>query len=172
MPAAPEIEIREAAAGERPIVERLLQLYSHDFSGFAGVGSVHGRVDAEGWFPYPWLDLYWTEEGRQALLLRVNGDLAGFVLLNRWSPSGEPVDRAIAEFFVMRKYRRAGIGTQVAHRILRAEPGLWEIAVADYNGPALAFWRRAIGGLGLADVQERRGDGKRWSGPIFRFRIA
>ena len=172
MPTLPEIEVRAAATAERPIVERLLQLYIYDFLELAGIGSPHGRVDAEERFAYPRLDLYWSEEGRQAFLLRVDGELAGFVLLNRWSPSGEVVDRSIAEFFVMRKYRRGGIGTRMAHRVLRAQPGIWEIAVAGYNVPALAFWRRAIADLGLAEVEERRGDGKRWSGPIFRFRIA
>jgi predicted acetyltransferase len=171
MPAALDIEIRAAAVAERPIVERLLQLYCYDFSEFAGLGSGHGRVDAGGRFAYPRLDLYWSEEGREALLLRVGSDLAGFVFINRWSPSGEPVDHAIAEFFVMRKYRRAGIGAEMARRIVQARPGIWEIAVAAYNTPALAFWRRAIAGLGLAEIEERSGDGKRWSGPIFRFRI-
>jgi len=167
----PVIELRAASIAERPIVERLLQLYCHDFSEFAGIESAQGRVDAEGRFAYPWIDLYWSEAGREALLHRVNGDLAGFVLLNRWSATGEPVDRAIAEFFVMRKYRRAGIGMQVAHRVLRDRPGRWEIPVAAYNAPALAFWRRTVGSLGAAEIEERTGDGERWSGPIFRLRI-
>jgi predicted acetyltransferase len=171
MAAAPEIEIREAARGERPIVERLLQLYTYDFSEFAGSSSLHNRVGPDGRFPYPWLDLYWTEEGREPFLLRVDGDLAGFVFLNRWSASGKPVDRSIAEFFVMRKYRREGIGTRMAHGVLRDRPGRWEIPVARYNAPALAFWQRVVHGLDPADLEEISGDGERWSGPIFRFRV-
>ena len=168
---APASEIRAAPIAERPILVRLLQLYCHDFSEFAGIESARGRVDAEGRFSYPGLDAYWSEADREALLHRVNGDLAGFVLLNRRSASGEPVDRAIAEFFVLRKYRRAGIGLHVAHRVLRDRPGRWEIPVAAYNAPALAFWSRTVGSLGAAELEERAGDGERWSGPIFRFRI-
>ncbi len=171
MPAASEIEIRAAARGERPIVERLLQLYIYDFSEFAGGSSLHNRVDAEGRFSYPSLDLYWSEEGREPFLLRVDSDLAGFVFLKRWSASGKPVDRSIAEFFVMRKYRREGVGTRMAHRILRERPGRWEIPVARYNAPALAFWERVVRGLGPAELEELNSDGGRWSGPIFRFRV-
>ena len=171
MSSVPGIEIREATPAERPIVERLLQFYMHDFSEFAPVDAPHGRLDGEGRFTYPWLDLYWTEEGRQIMLLRVDGDLAGFVFLNGWSPSGKSVDRSIAEFFVMRKYRRAGIGTRMAHGILRSRPGRWEIPVARYNAPALAFWQRVVRSLDPADLEELDGAGERWSGPIFRFRV-
>ena len=43
--------------------------------------------------------------------VRADGHTAGFVLVNRWSALDQPLDYAVAEFFVLRKYRRAGVGT-------------------------------------------------------------
>src|SRR5260221_3470726 len=86
-----------------------MQLYLHDFSEFAAIDSAHGDVDPEGRFANIWLDSYWQEAGRIPLLIRANDCLAGFALLNRWSALGWPVDHAMAEFFVLRKYRRARV---------------------------------------------------------------
>jgi predicted acetyltransferase len=50
----------------------------------------------------------------------------------------------MAEFFVIRGYRRRGFGTQVTHELWRRFPGLWEIRVMRSNVPAYQFWARAI----------------------------
>jgi hypothetical protein len=70
---------------------------------------------------------------------------------------------------VLRKYRRARVGTRAASIIFRRYPGLWEVAVAWYNPPALVFWRRVIQAGRFRSVEELGGDGKRWSGPVLRF---
>lgn len=165
------VDIEPAGPGEKEIVTRLMQLYLHDFSEFAPAGSLHGEIDGSGRFAYLGLASYWEAPRREALLLRASGRLAGFVLVNDWSPSGQPVDCAIAEFFVVRKYRRHGVGTEAARRVITDRPGRWEIAVADYNGPALAFWPKALlqTNVGLVDIIE--GAHGRWSGPIYRLNV-
>jgi hypothetical protein len=50
----------------------------------------------------------------------------------------------MAEFFVIRGYRRRGFGTQVAHELWRRFPGRWEIRVMQLNVTAHRFWARAI----------------------------
>jgi hypothetical protein len=92
----------------------LLQLYKYDFSEFAPIGSPYGEVDEEGLFAYPGLESYWQDSGRIPLLIRADDHLAGFALVNQWSALGLPLDHAVAEFFVMRKYRRARVGTRAA----------------------------------------------------------
>jgi predicted acetyltransferase len=162
------LDILAAKLPDKPIVARLVQFYLHDFSEFAAIGSPYGDTDAQGAFKMENFDTYWSEPGRIALLLRVEGQLAGFALINQWSPSGEGVDHSIAEFFVMRKYRRLGIGRRAAQEILRRYPGIWEINVAHYNAPAQEFWRRALADVPGYAVQALQGDGKRWTGPIHR----
>ena len=159
------VTVVEAAAAQQPVFERLLQLYKYDFSEFAPIGSPYGEVDAEGRFAYPGLESYWQESGRIPLLIRADDRLAGFALLNQWSALELPLDHAVAEFFVLRKYRRALVGTRAALLIFRQ----WEVGVAWYNPPALAFWRSVAEEAAPVKVEEVAGDGKRWAGPVLRF---
>lgn len=162
------LTIDRATLDEKPVVERLLQLYLHDFSAFAASDGPHGDVEADGRFAYPQLESYWMASDRVPLLIRRAGALAGFALVNGHAPSGARVDHAMAEFFILRKYRRGGLGTRAAREIIHARPGIWEIGVAAYNAPAIAFWRAALDDLDGWDRRELTGDGVRWRGPVFR----
>ena len=50
----------------------------------------------------------------------------------------------MAEFFVMRKYRRAGLGRRAAAEIFPLFPGEWTVRQQRGNAPATSFWRTAI----------------------------
>ena len=129
----PQIDVIPAVPGDRGVLERLLELYSYDFSEIVG-----RDVDAAGVYGYRHLDLYWTEPGRAPFLIRVDGHWAGFALVR----SGEPHD--MAEFFVMRKYRHGGIGRTAAANVIGRFPGRWQIRQVPANQPAIAFWRTVI----------------------------
>ncbi|HEY5290381.1 MAG TPA: acetyltransferase, partial [Caulobacteraceae bacterium] len=102
---------------------------------------------------------------------RAGGALAGFALVNDNSHSGLPVDRNVAEFFIVRKHRRGGVGTAAARAVFALYPGQWEAAVARRNLPALAFWRTAVSGCPkLIDLEELDVRSNDWDGPILRFR--
>ncbi|MEO7026077.1 MAG: GNAT family N-acetyltransferase [Caulobacteraceae bacterium] len=158
-----------ATVEERPILENLTQLYIHDFSEH-WAGSKRGELDDAGRFdPYP-LDSYWREDGRMPLLVRVNGKLAGFALVNRWSPSGQGVDRNMAEFFIVRKHRRAGVGAAAAGAIFERYPGSWETAVTRRNIGAHAFWNKVIRDHPRTrDIDARDSRSELWDGLVFRF---
>jgi predicted acetyltransferase len=162
------VKVSPAPASERPVVARLMQLYQHDFSEFAQADQSWGDVDDNGLFSYTYLDSYWVETRRKPFLFRANGKLAGFALINDWSYSERHADCSMAEFFVMRKYRRCGVGRYAASQIIRSHPGVWEIGIAHYNLPAMAFWRSAVACLTSHNVEELTGNGTRWSGPILR----
>jgi hypothetical protein len=97
------IPLRES---DSHIITNLMQLYKYDFSVFAEVGSQYGEVGRDGRFTYEGLESYWREEGRLALRVEADERLAGFVLVDRWSALNRLLDHAVAEFFVLRKYRR------------------------------------------------------------------
>lgn len=90
-------------------------------------------------------------------------------MLNQWSALDLPLDRAMAEFFVLRKYRRARVGTRGALLLFHRYPGRWEVPVAGYNRPALLFWRRTTRLAAAGKAEEYVGDGERWSGTVLRF---
>jgi predicted acetyltransferase len=50
----------------------------------------------------------------------------------------------IAEFFIMRKYKKQGFGTEVAQRIWSQFKGRWQVRVLVENEVACKFWLQAI----------------------------
>jgi predicted acetyltransferase len=165
-----QVTLEIATAGQKPVLENLFQLYAHDFSE-QWVGRADGELQEDGRFaPYSHLDSYWTEPDRTPYLIRTDGHLAGFALINRFSHSGLPLDFAVAEFFVVRKHRRGGVGFAAATEIMRARPGLWELAVARKNTAALPFWREVAAAIAGPSVEEIDRDDGLWNGPILRFR--
>ncbi len=152
-------------------LEALFQLYTHDFSE-QWAGSDRGELQDDGRFaPYPGLESYWTEPDRQAFLIRADGALAGFVLLNAQAHSGLPLDHAVAEFFVVRKHRRGGVGRRAALAAFQGRSGQWELAVARKNAGALAFWRRVVGEVAAGPI-ELLDTTAGWNGAILRFVVA
>lgn len=150
----------------------MFQLYVHDFSEH-WAGEARGELQGDGRFEdYPYLDRYWTEPARSAWFIRVDGRLAGFALLSASSHSGEPADYDMAEFFVVRKHRRGGVGFAAASQLITPRKGQWEIAIVRANVSALAFWRRVAAEMAAGDVDERWLDDARWNGAILRFEAA
>jgi predicted acetyltransferase len=134
------IGVVPAASEQQSILANLLELYAHDFSEFHNI-----KLRADGRFGYNQLPLYWSEPGRYPFLVRVDGELAGLVLVKKGSErSGAREAWDMAEFFVARAYRRRGIGFAVAHQVWSRFPGAWEVWVMHSNKAAYHFWERAI----------------------------
>jgi predicted acetyltransferase len=126
-------------------MRNLMHLYLYDFSEMDGAD-----VNARGLFEDEYLDRYWIEPGRHPFLVRVDGQLAGFALVrvgSHYLADDDPrtsATRCIAEFCVLRKYRRRGIGERVAVMLFDLFPGRWEVAEIAQNTNAQAFWRKVI----------------------------
>jgi len=134
------VELAAATADEKPILANLIELYAYDFSEISEL-----QLDSNGRFGYARLPLYWQESNRYPFLIRVNGNLAGFVFVRKGSEvSGDENVWDLTEFFIVRGYRRRHVGTSVAHEVWRKFPGLWEVRVAEKNKVAQDFWDRAI----------------------------
>ena len=163
------VSVTDALWTEAPIIQNLMQLYTHDFSEFWG-GTERGDLNAEGLFDsYP-LDAYWSRPNWSAFLIRCRGTLAGFSLLNDQTHSGLAANRNMAEFFVVRKHRGRGVAQFAAEILYSLHPGLWEVAVTRKNVRARQFWRKPMLHSGRAsNVQELELQNAQWNGPIFRF---
>ena len=160
-----QIALLPAAAREKPVLTNLMQLYLYDFSEVNGAD-----VDEVGCFSYPYLDLYWTTPGYDPFLIRVDDRLAGFALINLHSRLHDVFDgHAIAEFFVMRKYRRLGIGRAAAMQLFDRFPGRWEVASFATNVPAQAFWRSTVDTYTDGRYHEVWLQNAKWRGPVQTF---
>lgn len=159
------IEVLPATPDEQSILANLLELYAHDFSDFLDL-----ELGPDGRYDYKDLLLYWCEPGRHPFLVRVDGQLAGLALVKSGSPlRGAEAAWDLAEFFVVGRYRRRGIGTAVAHQLWRRFPGLWQVRVMELNVRAHRFWECAIlefVGEAVHPVRIETG-GKSWR--IFQF---
>ncbi|MFP5225879.1 MAG: GNAT family N-acetyltransferase, partial [Actinomycetota bacterium] len=78
---------------------------------------------------------------------------------------------SIAEFFVMRKYRRSGLGTGIAEHIFKLFPGKWEVHQTVANTGAQAFWREVVGRVSDGAYEEVDGGDAR-PGPTQLFEVA
>jgi predicted acetyltransferase len=143
-----KIDIVPAATADFATVRNLFQLYAYDMSEFAGF-----VVGGEGLFaPSQSLWNYWNgEAGTGALhwpaewrglpfLVHADGNLAGFALVKQLASAAFDM----GEFFVLRKYRRTGLGSHVARAMFDRFPGYWEIRQMPPNLAAQAFWRRLV----------------------------
>ena len=75
----------------------------------------------------------------------------------------------MAEFFVMRKYRRQGVGRTAACAVFDRFTGAWEIRQRQDNLDATAFWRRTIAGYTGGQYREVQWNDGTWTGPVQLF---
>lgn len=154
---AMHVELVPIPEGQQAVFLRLWELYLYDFSEMD-----HGDVGEDGCFGgAKGLGEYWRDPRRHPYFVRVDGKLAGFVLVHRHGRLvDDPAVTRMAEFFVMRKYRRRGVGERVACRTFELFPGRWEVWEIERNVGAQAFWRRVIGRYTGSRFEERVIDGR------------
>jgi predicted acetyltransferase len=75
----------------------------------------------------------------------------------------------MAEFFVLRRYRRQGVGERAARAAFGRFPGPWEVRERAGNDAAIAFWRRVIHRHTAGRFQEVTWAGDLWQGPVQSF---
>jgi predicted acetyltransferase len=138
---SPNVRLLPVAQDQASILGNLLELYCHDLSVYFPV-----RVGIDGRFAYRQLPLYFCgDPSRFAYFTFVDDRLAGFALATRGSPATQaPEHLDVAEFFVLRSFRRQAIGERAAVLLWNELPGHWVVRVASINLPALTFWRRTI----------------------------
>jgi len=159
------VEIRDVPIEQKHVLRQLMQMYLYDFSEIDG-----SEVNKSGEFPYRWLDHYWMESGRSPFLVYSDGHIADFALVRTISTASRGPDiRSVAEFFIMRKYRRIGVGRKMAFHIFDRFRGAWEVRQTRTNLAAQAFWRAVIGEYTDGDFEETDMDDESWRGPVQTF---
>lgn len=149
--------LKKATENRRDVLYRLLQ-----YSLFEESLTDLNEMNDDALFNYPWFDAYFSEPEREAYFIydRESDKLLGFAMINTYLMQSETGHR-IAEFMVLPKYRRKGIGTQAAAACFSLHPGLWEVRPALGSRQAYSFWQKAI--------QSYTGGRYTWRDQVFLF---
>lgn len=136
------VTIVPATIEDCPVVQNMWLYYIYDMGRECGFN--------EGWecptdisFKPDDLTPYFTEPTKKAYLIKVNNQIAGFILLNKIGTLPQ-TEWNMGEFYIVGKFQGKGIGRNAAHQIWDKHPGLWEVSVIPENKSAHAFWRSTI----------------------------
>ena len=135
-----KIELIEVPESQKSVLRNMLELYEYDMSVYTDE-----ELNDCGLYGYKYFDYYWNEEKRFPYFIKCENVLCGFVLVNDYcyTLKGEEA-MSIAEFFIMNKYRRFGIGRKIARQIFDLFPGKWEVNQVPGNDISYVFWEKVI----------------------------
>jgi len=134
------IVLRPIQTEDKETLRNLWEKYDYDFSRVD-----NNDVDELGLFECKDFDYYWTKESKWGYFITVDGKLAGFVMLtNIPIIEGAETDFTLGEFFVMRKYRRLGVGRNVVFQVLDKHKGRLQLVRHPNNAAAVFFWDNVI----------------------------
>jgi len=161
------MQLEPISVDQKSVFIQLMNLYSYDFTEFEDVD-----INEHGYFNYPYTDHLWTEDSRHPFFIRVDGKLAGFIIVkdNRSQCFNYIDDKNahhINEFFVMKKYRRSGVGRFAAKAVFDKFKGKWEVCQMPNNLPARKFWKAVISEYTQNNYQKYGSDKDEWVGFTF-----
>jgi predicted acetyltransferase len=133
-----DIKLVKVEVEDKEILKNLLEKYDYEFSQWD-----NRDVNKLGLYGYNYLDNYWTEDNRWAFFIKVDEKLGGFVMINSYQEA-EETDYSMAEFFVMYKYRRNGVGKYAAIKTFDMFHGKWQLKRHPKNTASVYFWNKVI----------------------------
>lgn len=102
-------------------LENLLEKYTYEFSQYT-----QARVEKDGLFYYCVDDIF-NDKNCYSYFIKVDGELAGFALINNFLEINIPTDKIMYEFFITYPFRRKGIGRQATYQIFKQFCGSWQL---------------------------------------------
>ena len=138
-----ELKIIPTIMSDYPVIQNMARFYVYDLSRYCGFISDDWQIPADGLYESFDFKEYFESVDREAFMLKVGNELAGFVLLNK-SGVDPKTNWNMGEFFVLAKFQGKGLGGRAAAQMFQDHPGLWEVSVIPENQAALLFWRKTI----------------------------
>lgn len=136
-----DFKLEKVNLNEKDILYRLLQ-----YSLFEESISDLNEMNEEAIFEYKWFEKYFSDDSdRIAYFIREEktNKLLGFVMINKYLQKFS-TGHSIAEFMVIPKYRRKGIGRRAAIECFNKYKGNWEVKPSYGNKSAYTFWYNII----------------------------
>ncbi|MFC6299457.1 GNAT family N-acetyltransferase [Pseudomonas spelaei] len=145
MPSSPEttVEMIQTGPEHAELIRNLYQFYAYESSDWE---QEDVEVDGRFYIHEEHLARYWQAPQWSANLLLVDGYIAGFLLIE----SSELPDLnalELADLFILKRYRRKGIGRAIATQVLTSGDANWLVRFYDQDEASQAFWRSVMDGL-------------------------
>lgn len=137
-----KVSLYKATKDDKRTIQNLGRFYVYEMYRYCG-DLPTWKVPANGLFACINLSSYCEKPDRHAFLVKVDDELAGFVLINKIGSTSD-VDWNVGEFFIVSKFQGKGIGEYVAEQIFNQFPGIWETSQIPENTPAIAFWNKVV----------------------------
>jgi predicted acetyltransferase len=132
------LTLEPATLADYPTIQNMARFYVYDRTKYMG-----WECPEDGMFECIDFKHYLTNPNEFGFLIRVDKELAGFVLIDKHILL-EDVDWNMGEFFVLSKFQGTGVAKEVARQIFKLFPGKWSVAVMPENTKAVNFWRSII----------------------------
>lgn len=134
-----KVYLQKVTKDERQILWNLLQFMIFETSSYS-----NNDINPDGTFSYKYFDKYFSDNSRAAFLIRgEQNELLGFVMVNQYLQRVKN-GHAIAEFMILPRFRRRGIGRTAAKQCFSLFLGNWEIQPAPGSESAYKFWKNVI----------------------------
>ena len=146
------IQIEPILIEQKSVFIQLMNLYLYDFTEYT-----NDDIDNHGYFfDYSRADGLWIDTKLHPFFIRVDDKLAGFMIIANSGRKyiNDENAQTILEFFVMKKYRRNGVGRFAARTAFDMFKGKWEVCQMQNNFPARKFWKSIISEYTKNDYQE------------------
>ncbi len=146
-----EMKLELVPPERKEVIDHLMQFYLYDFTNYLDMDvTATGKFNA-----YPDLFTYLNnKDGRFAYLISVLNHPAGFALIEQLQNPLEG-DYYMTEFFIMKKYRRSGLGTWAANELFTRYQGNWKVTQVSNNTTAQVFWQKVIRTYTSGDFREK-----------------
>lgn len=135
-----DIYLDKVGNEDREVLYRLLQ-----YSLFEESENDLNEMNAEAIFEYKYFDRYFTDDDRDAYLIRetASNKLLDFAMVNTYMQIYDN-GHSIAEYMVIPKYRRNRIGKTAAMELFNRYRGNWEVKPSFNSKKAYLFWEDVV----------------------------
>ena len=124
-------------------IQNMARFYVYDMSEYLG-HQTGWEIPLNGLYECIDFKMYWDNPKTQFPFLIYCGDeIAGFVIIDKRGMNPD-VDFNVAQFFIIRKFKRAGIGRRIAVDCFNQFIGKWNVMCLPENVGAYKFWSSVI----------------------------
>ncbi|MGM1048120.1 MAG: GNAT family N-acetyltransferase [Bacillota bacterium] len=141
------MQIIKVDNNKKEILKNLMTLYLHDLSEFSNDIDIN---QDKGLFEFDVFELFFEKEGLTPFFIVYENNIIGFILLQSGPYSNqEYADFVLNSFFILKKYRRRGLGREACKAFFNLYPGRYAVGQLLNNKPAVLYWKNVYKSLNI-----------------------